>query len=149
MIEFAYNPSLNVLCARASGAQVAAHNEKLVVAIDELDRHGRTENHPVAFLLELAPDCEAADPHWRRRFAGQRRSMTAPRAFISVITTSRVLRGVMTAMNWINPDPPHVNSMHHATREESMAWIELVQGTPVSALSKMFDRIAVPSRKTA
>src|ERR1700722_2521991 len=40
MIELAYNPSLHLLCARASGKQVAAENEKLVAAIAQLDRDG-------------------------------------------------------------------------------------------------------------
>jgi hypothetical protein len=148
MIELAYNPLLHVLCTRASGAQVAAENENLMATIDKLDRNGCTEKHPVAFLLELMPGCDAPDAHWRRRFAEQRK-MTAPQVFVTVITTSALLRGVMTAMNWISPDPPHVKSMHHATREEAMAWIELVQGTPLSSLTSLFDRLAGMSRKTA
>lgn len=149
MIELAYSPSFHVLCTYASGSQIAAENENLLSTIDALDRNGLKEKRSVAFLLDLAPGCDPPDAHWRRRFAEQRRNMTAPRVFVSVITMSSVLRGVMTAMNWINPDPPHVKSMHHATREEAMAWIELVQGTPLSTLRSLFDRLASSTRKTA
>jgi hypothetical protein len=142
MIDLAYNPSLNVLCIRASGPQVASENEKLMAAVDELDRDGRTQKRPVAFILDLHPGAEPPDAHWRKRFAEQRKNMGAPRVFIAVVTTSRVLRGVMTAMNWISPDPPHVRSVNHATVEEAAAWVELVQGTPVAALRSLFGRVA-------
>jgi hypothetical protein len=144
MIELAYNRSLHLLCARASGRQVAAENEKLVAAVAELDRDGHADKQAVAFLLDLAPSVEAPDAYWRRRFAEQRKASVAPRVFNAIITTSRLLRGVLTAMNWISPEAPHVKSVHHATWDEAAAWIELVQGTPIVATRHLFGRLAPP-----
>jgi hypothetical protein len=144
MIELAYNPSLHLLCARASGGQVADDNEKLIAAIARLDRDGQVDRQAVAFLLDLAPNVEAPDAYWRRRFAEQRKASAAPRVFNAIVTTSRLLRGVLTAMNWVSPEAAHVKSIHHATWEEAAAWIELVQGTPIAATRSLFGRLAPP-----
>ena len=140
MITIAYDPSLHVLCGRVSGPQSNAENEKLLAAVDELDRDGRAQKHPVAFMLDLTNNVEPPDAHWRRRFADQRKRLGSPAVFISIVTTSRVLRGVLTAMNWISPEAPHVKSVHHATCDESAAWIEQVHGAPAAAVRNLLTR---------
>jgi hypothetical protein len=147
MIEIAYDPSAYLLCAIAAGARTNAENEKLVHAIEELDRHGVAHDHSVAVALELAPGSEPLDAHWRRRLALQRQGMKAPRVFHSIITTSKVLRGVLTAMNWISPAPPHVKSVHHATREEAAAWLEIVHGPTTDRTRNLFAQISAPVAK--
>lgn len=77
MLELAYNHSLHLLCARVSGRQVAAENETLIAAVAELDRDGQADKQAVAFLLDLAPNVEAPDAYWRRRFAEQRKPIAA------------------------------------------------------------------------
>jgi hypothetical protein len=149
MIGTAYDPSLHLLCARSAGPQVAAENEKLMAAVDELDRNGRTSKHAVAFILDLSPGVEPPDAHWRRRFAEQRKNMGAPRVFIAIITTSKVLRGVLTAMNWISPELPHVKTVHHSTFEDAANWVQLVQGTPVPQIRSVFVKLpTAPVSKT-
>jgi hypothetical protein len=149
MIGLAYDSSIHVLCARSAGPQVAAENETLMAAVEDLDRNGRTDKHAVAFILDLSPGVEPPDAHWRRRFAEQRKNMGAPRVFIAIITTSAVLRGVLTAMNWVSPEGPHVKTVHHATFEEAAAWVELVQGTRIASLRALFAKLPVaPVSKT-
>jgi hypothetical protein len=145
MIELAYNPSLHLLCARASGRMLAADNESLIAAVAELDRRGVVEKHATAFLMDLVPNAEAPDAYWRRRFAEQRKASAAPRVFNAVVTTSRLLRGVLTAMNWVSPEAPHVKSIHCATWDEAASWLELVQGTPVAATRSLFGRLGPSS----
>lgn len=147
MIRLAYEPFAHLLCAVASGERSGAENEKLIAAIDELDRHGVAHEHAVAFALELSARSTPPDAHWRQRFAMQRQGMKAPRVFTSIITTSQVLRGVLTAMNWISPTPPHVKSVHHATIDEAAAWIEIVQGTRAEKTRSLFARMAAPLAK--
>jgi hypothetical protein len=147
MIEIAYEPSSHLLCSIAAGVRSSADNEQLFAAIDELDRHGVVHQHSVAVALELAHGSEPLDAYWRRRFAVQRQGMKAPRAFHAVITTSKVLRGVLTAINWIGPTPPHVKSVHHGTRQEAAAWLEIVHGAPVDETLDLFARISWPVAK--
>jgi len=147
MIQLAYDPSAHLLCAVASGQRSSTENEKLVAAIDELDRDGVAYKHTVALALELSPTSAPPDAYWRRRFAIQRQGMKAPRVFTSIITTSKVLRGVLTAMNWISPMPPHVKSVHHVTIDEAAAWLEIVQGAKGDRTRRLFAQMAVPLAK--
>jgi hypothetical protein len=142
MIDVAYDRALHLLCARAFGRQVAADNEKLIAAVAELDRDGQADKRAIAFLIDLAPDAEAPDAYWRRRFAEQRRASAAPRVFNAIVTTSRLLRGVLTAMNWVSPEAPHIKSVHFATWDEAASWIEIVQSTPIAATRDLFGRLA-------
>jgi|HubBroStandDraft_4_1064222.scaffolds.fasta_scaffold57829_1 hypothetical protein len=145
MIEIAYDPSLHLLCGIVAGVRTNAENEKLVAAITDLDRHGVAHKHVVAFALELTPGSQPPDAHWRRRLALQRQGMKAPRVFTSIITTSTVLRGVLTAMNWVSPPPPHVKAVHHAARDEAAAWIEIVHGVPIHKTRNLFAQISGPT----
>jgi hypothetical protein len=147
MLNLAFDPTMHVLAAYVGGPQNAPDNERLVAAIDKLDQAGREKSHAVALVLILSPDTQAPNAHWRRRFAEQRRGMKSPRVFISAVTQSAVLRGVLTAMNWISPDPPHVKSLNHGTFEESAAWIESTQGTGRAVLRRLYEEIQ-PRAKT-
>jgi hypothetical protein len=103
----------------------------------------------VALILELMPGTEPPDAFWRRRFAVQRQAMRAPCVFTSIVTTSKVLRGVLTAINWISPAPAHVKSVHHATVDEAAAWIEIVQGCASDKVRALFSQIGAPPGKAA
>jgi hypothetical protein len=141
MVNLAYDSTLHVLVVYVAGPQDAPDHEKIIGAVGRLDRDGRDHDRKVAFMLVLGPGTQPPNAHWRRRYAEQRKALAAPRVFISVITESAVLRGVMTAMNWISPDPPHVKSLHHATFLESAAWIERSQGTAFASLRRLFDEV--------
>jgi hypothetical protein len=141
MVNLAYDPALHVLVVYVAGAQDASDHEKVIGGIARLDRDGRDHERKVALMLVLGPATQPPNAHWRRRYAEQRKALVAPRAFISVVTESALLRGVMTAMNWVSPDPPHVKSMHHATFLESAGWIEQSQGTPFASLRRLFDEV--------
>jgi hypothetical protein len=141
MVNLSYDPALHVLVVHVAGPQSTPDHEAVLGAIGKLDRDGRDHNRKVAFVLILGPETQAPNAYWRRRYAEQRKALVAPRVFISVITESAILRGVMTAMNWVSPDPPHVKSVHHATFLESAAWIEQSQGTPFASLRRLFDEV--------
>jgi hypothetical protein len=92
-------------------------------------------------LLELGPDTEPPSAPWRRRMAEQRKGMVAPRVFSSIVARSPMIRGVMTAMNWISPDPAHVMTRWHATFEDGAAWIAATHGTLVPVLRRLHEEV--------
>jgi hypothetical protein len=144
MVNLAFDPALHVLLVYVAGPQDASDHERVIGAIGRLDRDGRDHDRKVAFMLVLGPETQAPNAHWRRRYAEQRGTFVAPGVFVSVVTESAVLRGVMTAMSWIRPPPSHVKSVHHATFLEGAQWIEQSQGTPVAALRRLFDQAHQP-----
>lgn len=139
MVSLAYDLATHVLVGYVGGQATAAENEVLMAEIDKLDRNGRHRGKTVAMLLVLGPDAQAPNAHWRR-LAEQRKALVAP-VYISVVTTSAVLRGVLTAMNWMFTPPSHVKTQHHATFEEGAAWIELSQGTPQATLRRLYKEV--------
>jgi hypothetical protein len=140
MVNLAYDSATHVLVGYVVGQPTAAENEVFMAEIDKLDRNGRDHGRTVAMLLVLGPDAQAPDAHWRRRFAEQRKALVAP-VYASVVTTSAVLRGVLTAMNWMFTPPSHVKTQHHATFEEGAAWIERSQGTPQATLRRLYEEV--------
>jgi hypothetical protein len=138
MFSFNYDPTRLVLVAVATGLPKSdADYEQLVAQIDQLDRQGKAQNKAIGYVIAVDPESPAPSAKWRRRFVEQRKGMTSPRVLMSLVAQSAVARGVMTAMNWISPDPPHVRSLTHASFAESASWIELTQGTPRDVLHKM------------
>jgi hypothetical protein len=115
--------------------------------IGRLDRQGKAQSKPVAFVLVVDPKSPMPDAQWRRRFAEQRKAMVAPFVFIAVVVSSTVARGVMTAMNWLAPDPPHVRSVNHATFDEAARSIELAQGTPAGVLRRLYEEARATAPK--
>jgi hypothetical protein len=149
MITHAYDPAMHVLLTQVTGSSTSPDNERFMQAIDKLDQNGRDQGHAIAMILLLGADAAPPDAHWRRRFAEQRKALAAPAAYLSVVTTSALLRGVMTAMNWISPPPPHIKSQHHATFTEAAAWVELTQGAKGSALRALYaEATTIPRAKT-
>jgi hypothetical protein len=65
------------------------------------------------------------------------------------VTDSAIMRGVLTAMSWISPEPARITSVTHATFEESAAWVEREQGTSTTLLRTLLDRANASTRKPA
>jgi hypothetical protein len=139
VITSAYNAqahALVVVCWPAAEYPAKLH-EELMAAIQKADDQGAARNHSVAIMLVLDPGAPAPGATWRQRYAEQRAAMRSPRVCISIVTQSMVLRGVLTAMNWLKPEPPHVKSAPHSTIQESIAWHEATRGTRIPELASL------------
>jgi hypothetical protein len=141
MLKLATDFNAHVMVAAMASGQSQEEHGQVYAAVAELDRSGRQHAHPIAFVYLVAPDNKPPDAHWRRRFAEQRKAFGSPRVFLSVVTQSAVIRGVLTAMNWIVPQPRIMTSTTHATVEECATWIEQVQGTPRAVLARLCDEV--------
>jgi hypothetical protein len=139
MIGTSYDADEHTLVALCGPAKAydKEMQEQLFHAVDELDRAGKLKQRPVGFVLVLDPGAPQLDANWRKRFAEQRRDMKSPRVYISIVTQSPVLRGVLTAINWVSPDPPHVESLNHNTFLEGAAWIEKQRGERLPSLRRL------------
>jgi hypothetical protein len=137
MLKISTDFNAHVMVAAMASGQTQEEHAQVYAAIAALDRSGREHAHPIAFVYLVAPDNKPPDAHWRRRFAEQRKAFGSPRVFLSIVTESAVMRGVLTAMNWIVPQPRMMTSTTHATFEECATWIQQVQGTPRAVLERL------------
>lgn len=141
MLKLSTDFNSHVMVAAMASGQTQEEHGQVYAAIAALDRSGRDHGRPIAFVFLVAADNSAPDAHWRRRFAEQRKTLGSPRVFLTIVTQSAVMRGVLTAMNWIVPQPRMMTSTTHATFEECAAWIEQVQGTPRAVLARLRDEV--------
>lgn len=140
MFSLSYDSARHVLVGYAApGARTDADYERTLAAVEKLDWDGKLVNKPIAFVLVVDANSQRPPPKWRRRLAEQRKVLTSPQVLMAIVSASTLTRGVMTAMNWVSPPPPHVQMVNHATIEEAVAWVERLQGTPRAAVQHMFD----------
>jgi hypothetical protein len=144
MLKLSTDFNAHVMLASMAGGQTTAEHERVYAAIAELDRSGQGSNAPIGFVYLVARDNPAPDAYWRRRFAEQRKTFASPRVYLSIVTQSALMRGVLTAMNWIVPQPRHMTSETHSTFEECATWLERVQGTSPAVLRRLREA-ALPS----
>jgi hypothetical protein len=78
------------------------------------------------FVLVIDPGQETPSPLWRQRIA-EARTTTQPFRIV-IVTSSVVMRGVMTAINWIRPNGAGQKTVSRATLEETIAWLEAEGG---------------------
>ena len=129
----------HVMVASMAGVQVTADHARVYAAIEDPDRQGREDSQAIALVFVVARDNPAPDAYWRRRFAEQRKTFGSPRVCRSIVTQSAVMRGVLTAMRWIAPEPANMTCVTHATFEECALWVEQNQGTSRKALRTLLD----------
>jgi hypothetical protein len=146
MLELSLDVEAHVLVASMAGGQVAEDHAKVYAAIEELDRAGHEQRHAIGMLFAVARDNPAPDAYWRRRFAEQRKTFRSPHVFLSIVTQSAIMRGVLTAMSWIAPEPPNMTCVTHPTFEQAAAWIEANQGTSRFALRALLENAHPPVR---
>jgi hypothetical protein len=149
MLHLSFDFEALTMLASMSGVHLSSDHEKVYAAIEDLDRRGREKSRPIAMVYLVARDNVAPDAHWRRRFAEQRKTFGSPHVYLSIVSQSPVIRGVLTAMNWIAPQPRNMTSATHATFEESAAWIEHHQGTSRVALRALLNDAQSSARKSA
>jgi hypothetical protein len=106
MLFVSRDPSMHVLVALSSGTHDDAEFERIMSEVSDLDRMGSEQQHAIAFVLLLKQGDEPPNAHWRRRLADHRAGLRSPRVFASIVTESALVRGVLTAVNWIAPVPP-------------------------------------------
>jgi hypothetical protein len=141
MFSLNYDGVRHVLVGYAGpGARADAEYERILEAIEKLDRDGKLANKTVAFVLVIDAQSEAPPPKYRRRLAEQRRELTSPQVLMAIVSPSALTRGVLTAMNWVSPPPAHVKMANPATIEEAAAWVERAcrarRARPCSACSR-------------
>jgi hypothetical protein len=145
MLKLSTDFNAHVMLASMAGGQTTAEHERVYAAIAALDRSGRGRNAPIGFVYLVARDNPAPDAYWRRRFAEQRKTFGSPRVYLSIVSQSALIRGVLTAMNWIAPQPANMTSVTHATFEECATWIEREQGTSPAVLRRLRDEALPPA----
>jgi len=103
----------------------------------EFERAVRTHPDGLAAVLVTDPGVEAVPPSWRKRMAAFNDSVQAPRYLLSIVTPSSVVRGILTAINWLSPARQGHQRKAHETFVDSCNWIEKTRGRPQPQLDDL------------
>lgn len=90
------------------------------------------------FLFVEGGSIPRPNPSWRRRFAELRLLMKAKRRLNVLVTTSAILRGVMTVINWVQPPAPQEEQAIVSTLEEGIRWVETMRGPSRALIERLY-----------
>jgi hypothetical protein len=99
--------------------------ERYIEEIKTLDSRSAGRENPAAILV-VDKGNPVPDARWRRRIAEESAVLVSRKPLFAVVSDSRVVRGVVTAINWIRP-PPYEWSVHERF-EDAVRWVEGKKG---------------------
>ena len=82
-------------------------------------------------ILVVEPGSVIPNAHWRKRIAEVSKDVKPP-AFFAVVSTSAIVRGTVTAINWLRPPPYEVAIV--ATFTAAVEWVEGKRGVKLALL---------------
>jgi hypothetical protein len=109
--------------------------------IEALKPKMKGREHPAAILV-ADPGNPVPNASWRRKIAAASSSFEATPLF-ALVSSSPVVRGIATAINWIRPPPYEAAVFAHF--DEAVAWIESKRGQK----QPVFDRLLAEARAIA
>lgn len=110
---------------------------RCVNSMTEFERTIRSQPGSLAAVLITDPGVEAVPASWRKRMAHFNNSVQAQQYLLAIVTPSSVVRGILTAINWLSPAKPgHVRKAHE-TFADACAWIEKQRGRPEPQLDAL------------
>ncbi len=90
-------------------------------------------------ILILCVDADYPRPsaQWRKRIADVRNNTPFAQFCFALVTTSALVRGALTAINWLSRPAPGFHAAAFATFDEAKRWAEEKRGAPVPALEQL------------
>lgn len=106
-------------------------------SIDRLIKAAPTSVRPAGIQV-VAPDSPPPNAEWRKRIADHTRHFPRDDAMYCMVTRSTVIRGVLTAINWMRR--PNYAFAVRPTFDEAVAWIDQQRGHPARALPQLHEQ---------
>lgn len=122
-----------VLWLMSGSSNSDADYENYISSILEFDAMASPWKWAAAFM-HVDVENPRPSPLWRQRIA-QATITLKSRPFFALSSESAMMRGVITAINWLRP-PPFVFSTH-ATFAGSVAWMEGQTGQPLPSAMEL------------
>ena len=111
---------------------------RCVTSMTEFEREVRSQPDGFAAVLVTDPGVEAVPASWRKRMAQFNDNVQARQYLLAIVTPSSVVRGILTAINWLSPARQgHVRKAHE-TFVDACAWIERHRGHSERHLDELY-----------
>lgn len=106
-------------------------------SLDEVAKQQREARG--VYVLVVDPENPQPDARWRKRIAYASADIGS-NPLASVVTGSALIRGVVTAINWIRPPPFDIRC--HENLEAAAAWVRSKRGDDILGILRRLEREA-------
>jgi hypothetical protein len=130
----------SVLVGVYNGPDTDADHERAIASIVSADAAAVARDEPVVCILVTQRDSASPAPVWRKRMADANRNMRAKAYYFVLVSPNGLLRGVLTAINWLNDVPSHHHFESTATFEEAVKWVRKQTGDSYPMLESLYER---------
>jgi hypothetical protein len=88
-------------------------------------------------VMIFAPGYPRPSATTRKRVTDVIKRSRVRKYFFAMVTESILIRGILTAIQWVQPAPPGHEYTAHATFEDAARWLEERRGAPLPFLDRL------------
>jgi hypothetical protein len=133
-----YQPSQTTLLTLSGGKLSEADWQQLYEDVLCLMKDSRQARRTMMMIAISQNDAERPNATWRRRFAELRnQSQQIPSVLTAIVTQSLLIRGIITAINWIVPAKPTEHTIAVNSFEEAHVWLRQKTQTSLDYIIEM------------
>jgi hypothetical protein len=149
MFEYEVSQGSSLYVGVYSGDVSDADYERCVSSMYAFEREQRSHPRGIAAILVNDAGVPPVPASWRKRMADFNDSVQATPYLLSIVTPSTVIRGILTAINWLSPSRKDHERVAHETFTQASAWIEKRRGVAQPELAPLYAaaRAKLPARK--
>lgn len=140
MYASASTESGEVIVGVFGGAHDESDHARAVASIVAADAGAVECDQALVCILVTQRDTESPPAVWRKRMADANRNMRAREYRFALVSPNPLLRGVLTAINWLSSVPSHHHYNAVATFEEAASWVRAETGQTYPMLEMLYER---------
>lgn len=139
MYVSAYDPNIGCLLQILDRQNTDQDFAQMLRDGERLDQECRASAEGTIHILITSIETERPNANWRKRFSEATANIKSQRYIFALVAPSILIRGVMTAINWLSPPPKHFHLAAHPNKEEAFRWVEKQRGQPIPILDKLYE----------
>lgn len=137
MFEYATAKDTGLYVGIYSGDVRDEDYARCVNSMTEFERVIRSQPHGFAAILITDPGVEAVPASWRKRMAHFNNSVQTQQYLLAIVTPSSVVRGILTAINWLSPAKQGHVRRAYETFADACVWVEKHRGRAEPQLDEL------------
>jgi hypothetical protein len=143
---FSYDKQHALLILLGIGDATDAEHEDTMQRMALLKEEGRRHPRGVIFIMVIDPARPRPNATWRKRFADADLDRVQGGMHMGLVTSSKLLWGVMKAVDWLSPPAPPNQRVTFSTFSDAVQWSEQTRGEKLPMLHRMYEDLLQQAR---
>jgi len=148
MFDYAVSKTASLYVGLYRGHSTDEDYELCLTSMFDFEKGQRSHPDGIAAVLVNDPDVPPVPASWRKRMAKFNESVEARTYLLSIVTPSPIIRGILTAINWISPPKRGHHNVAHETFEQAYDWVEKQRGKPQPELRELYRSVRAAARRS-